>query len=206
MQFRYFSLAAVAACLLLLSLSAVSSAPVPLVPSRSAFGRCDPSATRVDCGYYGATHASLIPHQNLTPHSQESTKRNASSAAAAGLRPALQTHPTRRGASRRVSRRPAARPRRHAVATAPAPTTRASAMQATRPAPHPASTTAASGQTATSKTAAAAATIAPATRAFRARRVRRERACSRAAPATTCAPATASLRNAATPLRLPPSR
>jgi hypothetical protein len=171
---RYLPVAAAVPFLLLLIAQPSASAPLTLVPARAALGRCDPSSTRVDCGYYGTTRAPVNQQPRCnTIRNQASTKRNASSAAAAGRQPPLQTHPTLRGALHRASRRPDAPPRPPAPATAPAPMTPVCAMRVMQPAPHRASTIAASGLTVTSKTVAYAATTVPTTRACRARLAKR---------------------------------
>jgi hypothetical protein len=61
MQFLYLPIAVIAPLLLLLALQPIASAPVPLVPARFAFGRCDPSAARIDCGYYGTYFTCSLP-------------------------------------------------------------------------------------------------------------------------------------------------
>jgi hypothetical protein len=79
MRLRYAYVAAVAQVILLLALRPIASAPLPLVPARSAFGRCDPSATRIDCGYYGATRT-LQPADSSSPLTHRN-QRNAMRAA-----------------------------------------------------------------------------------------------------------------------------
>jgi hypothetical protein len=56
MPFRFLPVAAAVPFLLLLSARPSASAPLPVLPHRAALGRCDPSSTRVDCGYYGTEH------------------------------------------------------------------------------------------------------------------------------------------------------
>ena len=146
-----------ATCHLQLSLYAFcysASAPShpPLFPW---FPRAPPSADAIPLQpvLIAAITVPHTPHfsltKNLTPHSQESTKRNASSVDAAGRPPSSPRHLTLLGASHKASRLPAAPPPLRAAATAPALMTRASAIQATRRAPRPALMTAASGPTAT---------------------------------------------------------
>jgi hypothetical protein len=64
----HLPVAAVATFLLLLAAPPIQAAPLPLVPTHFSSGRCDPSASRIDCGYYGANlinpPASALP---LTP-------------------------------------------------------------------------------------------------------------------------------------------
>jgi hypothetical protein len=136
--------AAAALCLLLHIARPITAAPIPFVPARFALGRCDPSSTRVDCGYYGRHPVPSPPSPHVTCDNQASTKRSASSVAVAGPPPDLHSL-THLGASRRASRPPPVPPPRPAAATAPAPMTPACATRATQPVPPPASTTAASG-------------------------------------------------------------
>ena len=64
----HLPVAAVAAFLLLLAAPPIQAAPLPLVPAHFSSGRCDPSAARIDCGYYGtiliSPPADVLP---LTP-------------------------------------------------------------------------------------------------------------------------------------------